>query len=274
MTGAVLCMAFYNVWSRPFIQRSSALGFLAVGMGAGAAGAGDGRPADRPAGGAARLRRGAVDRRRLSRHRRRRARVHPLGDGAAARIADAGRQHHDGQSDRGGAARRRNWSASRSRSTWCWVSSRCFAGIWIATTEPRRQPADDRRSIMTDLRGQVAVVTGGGRGLGRAFAQALAATGCAVAVTRGRRRTCRDGRIDRESGGRRARSSRRDRCAGRHRGIRGDRAIVRPGRSAGRQRRRDWPARPVRTSSVDDWWRAIDVDLRGQVLCAHRVLPA
>src|SRR4051794_22812051 len=37
MAGAVLCMAFYNVWSRPFIQRSSALGFLAVGMGAGAA---------------------------------------------------------------------------------------------------------------------------------------------------------------------------------------------------------------------------------------------
>jgi drug/metabolite transporter (DMT)-like permease len=37
MTGAVLCMAFYNVWSRPLIQRSSALGFLTVGMGAGAA---------------------------------------------------------------------------------------------------------------------------------------------------------------------------------------------------------------------------------------------
>ena len=33
MAGAVLCMAFYNVWSRPFIQRSSALGFLAIGMG-------------------------------------------------------------------------------------------------------------------------------------------------------------------------------------------------------------------------------------------------
>src|SRR4051812_49924959 len=38
MTGAVMCMAFYNVWSRPFIQRSSALGFLTIGMGAGAAG--------------------------------------------------------------------------------------------------------------------------------------------------------------------------------------------------------------------------------------------
>lgn len=37
MTGAVLCMALYNVWSRPFIQRSSPLGFLSTGMGAGAA---------------------------------------------------------------------------------------------------------------------------------------------------------------------------------------------------------------------------------------------
>jgi drug/metabolite transporter (DMT)-like permease len=37
MIGAVLCMAFYNVWSRRFIVRSSALGFLCVGMGAGTA---------------------------------------------------------------------------------------------------------------------------------------------------------------------------------------------------------------------------------------------
>jgi len=37
MAGAVLCMAFYNVWSRQFIARSSALGFLSLGMGAGAA---------------------------------------------------------------------------------------------------------------------------------------------------------------------------------------------------------------------------------------------
>lgn len=37
MLGAVLCMAFYNVWSRPFMQRSSPLGYLTMGMGAGAA---------------------------------------------------------------------------------------------------------------------------------------------------------------------------------------------------------------------------------------------
>src|SRR3954452_13833267 len=37
MTAAVLCMAFYNVLSRPLMARSSALGFLTVGMGFGAA---------------------------------------------------------------------------------------------------------------------------------------------------------------------------------------------------------------------------------------------
>jgi drug/metabolite transporter (DMT)-like permease len=37
MAAAVLCMAFYNVLSRPLMRRSSALGFLAVGMGCGAA---------------------------------------------------------------------------------------------------------------------------------------------------------------------------------------------------------------------------------------------
>ena len=37
MTGAVFCMAFYNVLSRPLMQRSSPLGFLTVSMGAGAA---------------------------------------------------------------------------------------------------------------------------------------------------------------------------------------------------------------------------------------------
>ena len=37
MVGATLCMGFYNVWSRPFIARSSALGFVTASMGAGAA---------------------------------------------------------------------------------------------------------------------------------------------------------------------------------------------------------------------------------------------
>jgi drug/metabolite transporter (DMT)-like permease len=35
MAAATLCMALYNVWSRPYIQRSSALGFLTAGMAVG-----------------------------------------------------------------------------------------------------------------------------------------------------------------------------------------------------------------------------------------------
>jgi drug/metabolite transporter (DMT)-like permease len=37
MVAATLCMALYSVWSRPFIARSSALGFVTAGMGVGAA---------------------------------------------------------------------------------------------------------------------------------------------------------------------------------------------------------------------------------------------
>lgn len=36
MLGATVLMAFYSIWSRPFMQRSSMLGFLASGMGFGA----------------------------------------------------------------------------------------------------------------------------------------------------------------------------------------------------------------------------------------------
>jgi drug/metabolite transporter (DMT)-like permease len=37
MAAGTLCMAFYNVWSRPLMARSSMLGFLAAGMGFGSA---------------------------------------------------------------------------------------------------------------------------------------------------------------------------------------------------------------------------------------------
>ena len=37
MFGAAVCIAAYNIWSRPFIERSSPLGFSAFGMGVGGA---------------------------------------------------------------------------------------------------------------------------------------------------------------------------------------------------------------------------------------------
>src|ERR1035437_293232 len=96
MTAAVLCMAFYNVWSRPFIQRSSALGFLTVGMGAGAAalilvGSLTGSVAVLSSFGAHQWIAGVY-----------------LGVGGGARASDAHArcQHHDRQPDRCGIARR------------------------------------------------------------------------------------------------------------------------------------------------------------------------
>src|SRR5262249_50092998 len=35
MAGATVCMALYSIWSRPFVARSSAMGFLVAGMGIG-----------------------------------------------------------------------------------------------------------------------------------------------------------------------------------------------------------------------------------------------
>ncbi len=105
MTGAVLCMAFYNVWSRPFIERSSALGFLAVGMGAGAAalilvGLLTDRVAILSSFGAPQWIA------RLSRSWRRRSRVCSMRLGSRENYTNPSGQYHDRQPNRGGIARR------------------------------------------------------------------------------------------------------------------------------------------------------------------------
>ena len=129
-------MAFYNVWSRAFIRRSSALGFLAVGMGAGAValvivGLLTGRVAVLESFGAAAMDLAGIylgiGGGALS--------VHSLGDGfqraSPTRVANTMTVNPI----RRGFARRISLSASRSPSIWSLASWQCSPASGIATTE-------------------------------------------------------------------------------------------------------------------------------------------
>jgi NAD(P)-dependent dehydrogenase (short-subunit alcohol dehydrogenase family) len=125
------------------------------------------------------------------------------------------------------------------------------------------------------LVGQVALVTGGGRGIGRAVAEALAAAGAAVMVT--------------------ARSS--DQLAETESCIEaaGGRVVALPtdvadpaavaGLVAAAERRlgpidllvnnagTSGTPGPLWEADPDEWWRCLEVNLRGPMLCARAVLP-
>jgi NAD(P)-dependent dehydrogenase (short-subunit alcohol dehydrogenase family) len=111
---------------------------------------------------------------------------------------------------------------------------------------------------------KVAVVTGGGRGLGRAFAQALTAAGWQVAIV-ARQAVEVDGArafiadvTDEAAIGRAVADIER---------VRGpvDLLVNNAGVIG--------PLGPFVESTVADWWRTLEVDLLGQVICAHAVLP-
>jgi|SRR5579864_9488273 len=131
------------------------------------------------------------------------------------------------------------------------------------------------RRDLADLTGRVAVVTGGGRGLGRAFARALAAAGSRVAViARSSHELAETTRLVREAGGE-ARAFTADvtdadaverTFAEIEHALGGIDLIV---NNAGIVA----PLGPFAQNDVAAWWRALDVNLRGPMLCAHRVLP-
>jgi len=126
-----------------------------------------------------------------------------------------------------------------------------------------------------DVRGQVALVTGGGRGVGRAIAEDLAGAGAAVAVT--------------------ARSA--DQLAEKVRRVEaaGGRAVATPGDVTDRAAVEGAVAMAERAlgpigllvnnagtaaalgpfweTDPDVWWRDAEVHVRGAVLCARAVLP-
>jgi NAD(P)-dependent dehydrogenase (short-subunit alcohol dehydrogenase family) len=125
-----------------------------------------------------------------------------------------------------------------------------------------------------DLGGTVSVVTGGGRGLGRAFAQALAAAGSAVAIIA--RSTnelaCTVNLIEQAGGTAQAFAADITDAAA------VEAALTAIERSFGRvdllvnNAGTVSPIGPFAGTQPEAWWRSLDVNLRGAILVTHRVL--
>jgi NAD(P)-dependent dehydrogenase (short-subunit alcohol dehydrogenase family) len=125
------------------------------------------------------------------------------------------------------------------------------------------------------LKGHVAAVTGGGRGIGRATAQALAAAGASVAVlARSTDQLAETVTLIKEAGGKsqafpldvtdapavRAAFAEIESALG------PVDLLVNNAADGG-------PIGPLWETKVVDWWRAVEVNLRGPLLCTSAVLP-
>jgi NAD(P)-dependent dehydrogenase (short-subunit alcohol dehydrogenase family) len=125
------------------------------------------------------------------------------------------------------------------------------------------------------LQGQIAIVTGGGRGLGRAFAQALAAAGASVAVLARSAEELAETVATIEGHGGRAVSFPVDITD--ERAVQG--AFAEIDRLFGpvdllvNNAAMMGPIAPFLETPVADWWRVMDVNLRGPLLAISAVLP-
>lgn len=125
------------------------------------------------------------------------------------------------------------------------------------------------------LTGQIAVVTGGGRGIGRAISLSLAAAGAAVAVlARSKDELSETIRLIEEAGGRgRALVADVTDSAAVSDAMRSVRELFGPVDVLVNNAGAVQPLGPFTENSVDDWWRTMEVNVRGPVLCTHAVLP-
>ena len=122
---------------------------------------------------------------------------------------------------------------------------------------------------------KVAMVTGGGRGLGRAFAEALAAAGHAVGVIARSQAELDEtvARIERAGGTVSAFIADVTDSAAVDRAVDGIERALGPIDLLVNNAGVLGPLGPFAGSDPVDWWRTLEVNLYGQILCAHRVLP-
>lgn len=124
------------------------------------------------------------------------------------------------------------------------------------------------------LAGQVAIVTGGGRGIGRSIALALASTGATVAVlARSASELAETVGLIEKAGGRvrafpadvtdaiaiRSSLEKIESALGPTDILVNNAATVRP-------------LGPFHEADIEEWWRTMEINLRGPVLCTHSVL--
>ena len=126
-----------------------------------------------------------------------------------------------------------------------------------------------------DLRGQVAVVTGGGRGLGRAFAEALVRAGAAVAViARSAAEPAETVAIlERAGGTARAFTADISDAAAIGKAMAGIECALGPVDLLVNNAGVIGPLGPIAETDVEAWWRTMEINLRGQLLCAQALLP-
>jgi NAD(P)-dependent dehydrogenase (short-subunit alcohol dehydrogenase family) len=129
--------------------------------------------------------------------------------------------------------------------------------------------------VEIDLGGQVAIVTGGGRGIGQAMALALARAGAAVAVVaRSEDQLAQTVALVEEAGGQaiaftadvtdQQATEEMARTVEQRLGP-VDLLVNNAGAPA--------PAGPLWETEPEEWWKCIDVNLRGPFLCSRAVLP-
>ena len=125
------------------------------------------------------------------------------------------------------------------------------------------------------LDGQVALVTGGGRGIGRAIALALHRAGAAVAVCARSHKVTTGGSREMPQHSGRALAVR---CDVRNRHDVEDmvaqvETALGPVDLLVNNAGQFGPVGPIAATDPDEWWQALEVNLRGPLYCARAVLP-